>query len=246
MAKKIYVYPNLIGSNAMLKITKLIGISLLSTALSACSSLQFLKDINPLSTNSANSTKSPKSPKSENSTKLCADDDGNFSNCDDMLVENKISETKPNLASTHFNLNVLSEYTEQMAADLQNDVRDMQVDEPIIVASFVHLDSTLQTTDTLGIQLAESFINELQQIGLPVSDHKLTGVLEVNDKGDFAFSRNMEQFYNDVNIGYVLTGTMLKNSRGLVINARIINFKTNVVVASTSKFLPNIVVIDLL
>jgi TolB-like protein len=52
----------------------------------------------------------------------------------------------------------------------------------------------------------------------------------------------MGQFYNDVNIGYVLTGTMLKNSRGLVVNARIINFKTNAVVASSSKFLPNIVI----
>jgi TolB-like protein len=68
------------------------------------------------------------------------------------------------------------------------------------------------------------------------------GVLDVNVKGDFAFSRNMAQFYNNVNIGYVLTGTMLRNSRGLVINARLINFKTNAVMASTSKFLPNIVI----
>jgi TolB-like protein len=220
----------------MLKITKLMSIALLSAALSACSGLQ---GMNPLS---AMNSQSEQRPLSTNSTKLCADDDGIFSSCENMLVENKISESLPSLPSTELHFNMLGEYTEQMAADLQNDVRGIQVNELIVVASFVYLNSSLQTTDTLGNQLAEYFINDLQQIGLLVADHKLMGVLDVNDKGDFAFSRDMGQFYNNVNIGYVLTGTMLKNSRGLVVNARIINFKTNAVVASSSKFLPNKVI----
>jgi TolB-like protein len=216
----------------MLKISKLLSITLFSTALSACSNLQFLQDINSLS---ALNSKNP------NSKRLCANDDGTFYTCQDMVLQNTVIKPHPGLFSTDLHFNRLAEYTEQMAADLQRDVRGMQVDQPIVVASFVHLDSSLQNTDSLGIQLAESFINDLQQIGLPVADHKLMGVLDVNDKGDFAFSRDMEQFYNNVNIGYVLTGTMLRNSRGLVINARLINFRTNAVAASTSKFLPNIV-----
>lgn len=196
------------------------GIAFLSTALSACSMLEL----------------------SQSTERLCANDDGTFYTCQDMVLQNIMIKSHPSLFSTDLHFNRLSEYTEQMAADLQRDVRGMQVDELIVVASFVHLDSSLQNTDSLGIQLAESFINDLQQIGLPVADHKLMGVLDVNDKGDFAFSRDMGQFYNNVNIGYVLTGTMLRNSRGLVVNARIINFKTNAVVASSSKFLPNIVI----
>ena len=224
----------------MLKITKLMSITLLSTVLSACSTLQLLKDMNPLSAlNSDN-------PESE---RLCAKDDGSFYTCQDMLIQhktNKKGESHSSLFSTDLHFNRLGEYTEQMAADLQRDVRGMQVDELIVVASFVHLDSSLQNTDTLGIQLAESFINDLQQIGLPVADHKLMGVLDVNNKGDFAFSRDMGQFYSEVDIGYVLTGTMIRNSRGLVVNARLINFTTNKVVASTSKFLPNVVVNNLM
>jgi TolB-like protein len=223
----------------MLKITKLMGIALLSTALSACSTLQLLQGMNPLS---AMNSQSDQRLLSTNSTKLCADDDGIFSSCEDMLVENKTNESLPSVPSTKLHFNMLGEYTEQMAADLQNDVRGIQVDELIVVASFVHLDSSLQNTNTLGIQLAEFFINDLQQIGLPVADHKLMGTLDVNGKGDFAFSRDMEQFYSYVDIGYVLTGTMIKNSRGLIVNARLVNFKTNAVVASSSKFLPNIVV----
>jgi TolB-like protein len=221
----------------MLTITKLMSITLLGTALSACSTLQLLKDVNPLSVLNS---------KNPNSERLCANDDGTFYTCQDTVLQNIEMKPHPSLFSTDLHFNRLGEYTEQMAADLQNDVRGMRVDQPIVVASFVHLDSSLQNTDTLGIQLAESFINELQQIGLPVADHKLMGVLDVNVKGDFVFSRNMGQFYNEVNIGYVLTGTMLRNSRGLVINARLINFKTNAVVASTSKFLPNIVINNLL
>ncbi|MDU0354655.1 FlgO family outer membrane protein [Paraglaciecola aquimarina] len=148
------------------------------------------------------------------------------------------------MANLHFN--ILHEYTEQMATELRNDVSSMRIEQPIIVASFVHLDSSLQNTDTLGVQLAESFINDLQQIGLPVADHKVMGVLDVNDKGDFVFSRNMEQFYNPIEIGYVLTGTMQKNNRGIVVNARIINFTTTQVVASSTKFLPNIIVSNLM
>jgi TolB-like protein len=225
----------------MLKTTKLMVLSLLVTVLSACSSLPLLKDINPFSTQ--NTVTAPRTLSAQ-STKLCADDEGIFASCEDMHVENKIktSEPSPNLPTTGFYFNGLGEYTQQMAAELQKDVQGMHVDAPIVVASFVHLDSSLQTTNTLGIQLAEFFINDLQQIGLPVADHKLMGTLDVNAKGDFAFSRDMEQFYSYVDIGYVLTGTMIKNSRGLIVNARLVNFKTNAVVASSSKFLPNIVV----
>lgn len=225
--KSPHTYPYLFGSNKMTKVINLVSILLLSTIFSACSNFQLFKSAD---------------------TRVCANDDGSFNNCQDMLGSKKSikSESHSILFSTDLHFNKLSEYTEQMAADLQNDVRGIQVDQLIVVASFVHLDSSLQNTNTLGIQLAESFINDLQQIGLPVADHKLMGVLDINAKGDFAFSRDMGQFYSEVDIGYVLTGTMIRNSRGLVVNARLINFTTNKVVASTSKFLPNVVVNNLM
>lgn len=211
----------------MANITTLVNVSLLTITLSACSMFELSQS---------------------NDERLCAKDDGTFYACKDIALPKEASESQshPSLFSTDLHFNRLDEYTEQMAAELQKDVQGMQVNESIVVASFVNLDSSLQNTNVLGIQIAESFINQLQQIGLPVSDHKLMGVLDVNEKGDFAFSRDMGKFYNDVNIGYVLTGTMLKNSRGMYVNARLINFRTNAVAASTSKFLPNIVIGNLL
>ncbi|WP_339721743.1 FlgO family outer membrane protein [uncultured Paraglaciecola sp.] len=216
----------------MLKISKLVGVAILGTALCACSGLY----------QSKNNT-----PKSNQSTKLCADDAGVFSSCQDMLVKNKTRESNSNTTkNTDLRFNMLNEYTAQMAADLQNDVQGMQVDAPIAVASFVYLDSPLQSSNTLGNQLAEYFINDLQTIGLPVSDQKLMGALEINDKGDFEFAQSNGKLYYDANIGYVLLGTMLRNRGGVVLNTRIVNYKTKVVIASASKFFPNIVVVDLL
>jgi TolB-like protein len=232
----------------MLKITKLVCISLLCTALNACSTLEYLKKLNPLGSDNKQAAQTNKNSNDSNHTKLCANDEGIFSTCQDMIIKQKSLEptlspiNDANILNTDLHFHRLGEYTEQMAVDLQNDVRDLVIEEPIIVASFVHLDSSLQTTNTLGNQLSEFFRNDLQQIGLPVADHKLMGVLDVNGKGDFVFSRDLETYYNHVDIGYVLTGTMLKSSRGLVVNARIINFKTNAVVASASKFLPNLVI----
>jgi TolB-like protein len=180
-----------------------------------------------------------------NTARLCANDDGSFDTCIDMSPE-KESTSVEHKKNNNLHFNMLGEYTEQMAVELERDVYSLQIDEAIAVASFVHLDTSLRNTNALGIQLAESFINELQQIGLPVIDHKLMGVLDINDKGDFAFSRNMSDLYNEINIGYVLTGTMLRNSRGILVNARLIDYKTNVVIASSSKLLPTLLVADLL
>lgn len=214
----------LLGNNTMQKTIKIAAVSLFAMTMSACSTLTIWEGSN------------------KQNERLCANDDGTFYTCQDMLIKNDEPKTHPSLFQTDLHFNRLAEYTEQMAAELQKDVQGIQINEPIAVASFVNLDSSLQNTNALGNQLAESFINDLQQIGLPVNDHKLMGVLNINEKGDFAFSRDIGQLYNESNIGYVLTGTMLKNSRGLVVNARIIDFNTNIVVASSSKFLPNLVV----
>ena len=207
----------------MLKILKFIGVSLFVIAISACSSLSLLTS------------------NDEQDTRLCATDDGTFYTCQDMLLENnKIVKSHSSLFSNDLHFNGLNEYTEQMAMDIQQDLRGTQVEGSIVVASFVYLDSTLQSSGSLGTQLAEYFINDLQQIGLPVSDHKLTGTLDMNGDGDFVFSRDTDQIWNPMMIDYVFSGTIHKNSRGVIINARLMNFNTKGVIASTSKFIPNL------
>ncbi len=198
-------------------VTKALCISLVIEGLSGCSTTQYA-----------------------NSSRLCADDNGDFYNCSDLSAPADRAQTDPTLYQTNLHFQLLSEYTEQMAADLQRDLAGAHIEDPIFVSSFVYFDSTLRKTSALGNQLAEYFINDLQEIGLPVVDHKLTDILTVNAHGDFVLARDQNLFTSKIDVGYVLVGTLVENDRGVIINARLVNFKTNKVVASTSKFMPNI------
>jgi TolB-like protein len=205
----------------MLKTIKLMSISLIGIMLSACSSLDLFKD------------------NIVQEERLCATDDGTFYTCQDMAPLNKMKDSDVSSYNAGLHFNGLGEYTEQMATDIQHDLKDTVIEGSVVVASFVYLDSSLQSSGYLGNQLAEYFINDLQQIGLPVSDHKLTG-LTMNSKGDFVFSRNINQIQDPIDIDYVFSGTMHKNNRGVIINARLMDFNTKGVIASSSKFIPNL------
>lgn len=228
--KNPQIHFHLFGSNIMLKTKRLVNVSLLTIGLNACSMFEMSQCTG---------------------TRLCTNDDGTFYTCQDMALQNitqykEVSESHSSLFSTDLHFNQLGEYTEQMAVDIQQDLKGTQVDSEIVVASFVYLDSALQPRGQLGNQLAENFINDLQQIGLPVSDHKLTGTLDMNGAGDFVFSRDTSQISNLMEIGYVFSGTMQKNSRGVIVNARLMNFNTKRVIASSSKFIPDILLENIL
>jgi len=137
---------------------------------------------------------------------------------------------------------LLSDYTEQFTMKLIENMKYVTDRTPIAVTSFVNLDNNLQTSSILGNQLAESFINELQEFGLSVVDFKHTGAVHVTPSGDFTFSRNGRELGKSPTIEYVLSGTLTYNNRGVIVNARIIGTKSKVVVASAEGFIPSFVV----
>jgi TolB-like protein len=137
---------------------------------------------------------------------------------------------------------LLSDYTEQFAMKLIENMRYVTNSTPIAVTSFVDLDNNLKTTSIIGNQLAESFITELQEFGLSVVDFKHTGSIDVTSKGDFSFSRNKKELDKHNHIEYVLSGTLTYNDRGVIVNTRLIGTESKVVVASARGFIPNFVV----
>ena len=75
-----------------------------------------------------------------------------------------------------FTHKLLGDYAEQMTMKLIENMRYVSTNTPVAVTSLVDLDSSLSHTNILGNQLAESFITELQEFGIPVVDFKTTGV----------------------------------------------------------------------
>jgi TolB-like protein len=141
---------------------------------------------------------------------------------------------------TRYSHKMLSDYVEQMAMQMVG-TKPPDLVTPIAVASFVQFDSTLMRTDILGNQIAESFIHELRQFGLPVVDYKVTGAIRITPRGDFAFSRDVMELASDQSIGYILSGTITRSRGGVVVNARIVGLQSKVVVASTKQFIPGFV-----
>ena len=139
----------------------------------------------------------------------------------------------------------LNDYVAQMAMQLVETFHYFPVESRVAVASFVDLDSELNRTNVLGNQLAEAFIHQFQQFGIQVVDFKTTRDIQVTPSGDFVFSRQHSQLDMMQQIDYVLSGTMVFLPRGIMINARVINFRTKVVAASSQQLIPHFVVSSL-
>lgn len=183
---------------------------------------------------------------------ICFSDNGEVMDCSELTTNMSVNPTNPDsiyspeklqdptLFKSNVNFILLSEYVEQMAMELESKL-SQRIATPVAVTSFVTLDSTLKNTTLLGNQISEYFINELKGVGIPVSDYKVTGFIQVTPSGDLAMSRKLQELKGDLNIGYVLTGTLIENERGTVVNSRIISLDNNKVVASASKLVPSIV-----
>lgn len=183
------------------------------------------------------------------------DAEGYYQNCDNIDSDYADTESSTNqsftasvatyptttntVGSLHFKL--LDEYAEQMALQLADGV-NRPIRRGIAVASFVYLDSGLQSAGALGNQFSETLIHELQRYGLPIVDTKVSNAIKVTDTGDFAFSRKVSELSNEQPYTYVLAGTMLRESRGVLVQSRIINVRNKQVIATAAKFIPNLIV----
>ncbi|NMP33012.1 hypothetical protein HII17_15750 [Thalassotalea sp. M1531] len=114
---------------------------------------------------------------------------------------------------------------------------------PIAVASFVNLED-LESTNWLGNQLSENFVHELQRHGMVIVDYKTTGHIRVTKEGDYVFSRDWKELPERQIIDYVVTGTMMEQETGILVNARMIGMQSRVVVASAQSFIPKWVIGD--
>lgn len=107
----------------------------------------------------------------------------------------------------------------------------------IAITSFVSLED-LKSTSRLSNILSENLIHEMQIRGYRVIDFKTMNNIKIDEKGDFLFSRDVTKLRSTLNVDYALTGTYTEYRKGTVVNARIINLKTHVVLSSAQVMIP--------
>ena len=128
-------------------------------------------------------------------------------------------------------------FVESLTEELVQSNTSVSARTPIAVTSFVDLQN-LDATNWLGNSVSEGFIYQFQRRGFKVVDYKTTGSIQVTQQGDFAFSRDWKDLAKEQDIQYVLTGTMLRQEGGVLVNARVVGMQSRIVVASAQGFLP--------
>lgn len=154
---------------------------------------------------------------------------------DDFYHKNQ--EAREEIDSLDLPRHAISDVVKGLAFQMLESSSFVNAKTPIAVASFVNL-KDLESTNWLGNQIAENFVHELQRHGLIIVDFKTTGHIRVTADGDYVFSRDWKELPERQIIDYVVTGTMVEQKGGVMVNARMIGMQSRVVVATAQSFIP--------
>jgi TolB-like protein len=175
-----------------------------------------------------------------NSERLCANDEGEFYKCEDVVhiaKKEKTRDTKLFRPGTNFQ--TINEYTEQMAYVLSQNISLKNIEKSIAVPPFISVPYSKSGNQQLNVSVAEAIVVSMQNIGLPVAELILTNS---SDEKQINFISYIEELAESQHFGYVLKGTIGEKIHGTMIHAKIIDLETKEVIASTSKFLPKYLV----
>ena len=125
-----------------------------------------------------------------------------------------------------------------LADQLENNISEAYKSWPIVVTTFVDI-NRLDETNTFGRAIAESLIHELQVRGWNVLEIRLSRSIFVNDKGEFALTRDRNKLKSSkVKVRLLVLGTYFITGNNVVINARIVDFLTGQVLSTAQAAVP--------
>lgn len=139
----------------------------------------------------------------------------------------------------------LRDYSRELASQLMASGTFIRGGERIAVTSPVWLESAFDRSSLLALQIQEELSAELHRHHLDVVEFKLTDGIRVTGQGDFALSRNYLELRELQRAQYILAATTVEHANGIIINARLIDFHTQVVAATAQVSIPRHVVEDL-
>lgn len=120
-----------------------------------------------------------------------------------------------------------------------NDIADqllvhsrISIKDNIAITAFVDLHQLNKTTH-FGRKISESLFNELHVRGMNVVDVRGTKNIRLNADGEFFITRDIKQLHGkNVENSYILIGTYSKLGKGILLNARIVDNISGVVITT--------------
>jgi hypothetical protein len=164
-----------------------------------------------------------------------------LSGCAAILPEEKKAASTQSLPKALGNSEL---YTYQLAQELfANVAADRQYRYAVV--GFVPAKSMRQDMSQqgplmlLGHQLEQGLTTEAVRRGFIAQDYKATNTIIMADDSERALSRNVEHLRSVQAIDYYITGTIVEQETGAMVNARIINVRNKDVIAAATKFFPS-------
>lgn len=90
----------------------------------------------------------------------------------------------------------------------------------------------------LSHQLEEGLITEAVKRGYTTQEFKLTDDIVMGARADRVLTRDIDLLPGIERVDYYITGTLVRQQAGAMVNARVINARTKDVVAAATRFFP--------
>ena len=90
----------------------------------------------------------------------------------------------------------------------------------------------------LGHQLEQGMMTEASRRGIVTQEFKLSNDIMINDLSDRVLTRDVEKLGGLESIDFYITGTLVYQQEGAIVNARIVNARNKDVVAAATRFFP--------
>lgn len=133
-------------------------------------------------------------------------------------------------------------YAKQLAEQFFTTSENININKTIAVGTFLPISNlngnTLPQANPIAHQLQESFITIAAQVGLKVVEFKTMSQLKIKNNQDIMLSRNIDELTSTINADYYLTGTYSEHKDELVVNVRLIELPSNIVVAAATDYIP--------
>ncbi len=90
----------------------------------------------------------------------------------------------------------------------------------------------------LSHQLEEGLITEATKRGYTTQEFKLTDDIIMGERADRVLTRDIDVLPGIERVDFYITGTVIRQQAGAMVNARVINARTKDVVAAATRFFP--------
>lgn len=124
-----------------------------------------------------------------------------------------------------------------LADQIERNADRKSLSNTFIVTSFVNLNRLSETTP-FGRLVAENIIHELQVRKWQVFEVRLTKDIVINESGEFSLSRDIKKLRDQYKIGGIVAGTYSVSGGHIIVNSRVIDINTGLVVSSGQIHLP--------